>query len=112
MKGLKKLCTPSKVYFVVSILSLIFMMLSNFNSVGTFCMGNYDCPVDNIYLIYVLKIVYIAFITIVLDSLCKNGYASISWFLVFFPIMFYFVVLGLFMISQNASVVVVEEKEY
>lgn len=111
MKGLKKLCTPSKVYFVVSILSLIFMMLSNFNSVGTFCMGNYDCPVDNIYLIYVLKIVYIAFITIVLDSLCKNGYASISWFLVFFPIMFYFVVLGLFMISQNASVVV-EEKEY
>lgn len=112
MKGLKKLCTPSKVYFAVSILSLIFMMLSNFNSVGTFCMGNYDCPVDNIYLIYVLKIVYIAFITIVLDSLCKNGYASISWFLVFFPIMFYFVVLGLFMISQNASVVVVEEKEY
>jgi len=75
-------------------------------------MGNYDCPVDNVYLIYIIKAVYLLFVTIVLDSLCKNGYSGISWFLVFFPIMFYFIALGLFMImKQNSSVMIVQEQQ-
>jgi len=110
---IKKLCTPAMIYFVVSVLTLFIMIFSNIGSQGSFCMGNYDCPVDNIYLIYIIKAVYLLFVTIVLDSLCKNGYSGISWFLVFFPIMFYFIALGLFMImKQKSSVMIVQEQEY
>jgi len=73
-------------------------------------MGVFECPVDNIFPIYIIKLIYLLFVTIVLDSLCKNGYSSISWFLVFFPILFYFVALGLFMIKQNSNVLVIQDE--
>jgi hypothetical protein len=71
-------------------------------------MGEFECPVDNLFLIYIVKFGYLLFVTIILDSLCKNGYASISWFLVFFPILFYFVALGLFMVKQNSTFIVIQ----
>jgi|TARA_B110000495_G_scaffold75097_1_gene64325 hypothetical protein len=109
---IKKLCTPAMIYFLVSVFTLFVMIFSNIGNKGSFCMGNYDCPVDNVYLIYIIKAVYLLFVTIVLDSLCKNGYSGISWFLVFFPIMFYFIALGLFMImKQNSSVMIVQEQQ-
>lgn len=111
-KRIQQLCTPAKVYFVISVLSLLFMVISNIGNKRTFCMGNYECPVDNISFIYLIKSVYVLFITIVLESLCKNGYSAISWFLVFFPIFFYFVSLGFFMISQNSTILVVNQQEY
>jgi hypothetical protein len=98
----KKLCTPAFVYFVISIVALIIMMINNGGNTDKFCLGKYDCPVQNVWMIYLIKLVYILFITIVLDSLCKNGFAPISWFLVFFPIVLFFVALGLFMIGQNS----------
>jgi hypothetical protein len=109
---IKSLCTPAMVYFLVSVITLFYMILNNLGNTRTFCMGDYDCPVDNINVIYFMKTVYLLFVTIVLDSLCKNGYAGISWFLVFFPIMFFFVALGYFMIHQNSSILVVDEVEY
>ena len=109
---IKSLCTPAMVYFLVSVITLFYMILNNLGNTRTFCMGDYDCPVDNINVIYFMKTVYLLFVTIVLDSLCKNGYAGISWFLVFFPIMFFFVALGYFMIHQNSTILVVDEVEY
>jgi hypothetical protein len=90
------------------------MIFSNIGNHKSFCMGNYDCPVDNIYHIYILKTVYVLFFTIILDSLCKNGYSSISWFLVFFPILFYFSALGIFMImkQEKDSLLIIQEYEY
>jgi len=75
-------------------------------------MGNYECPVDNINWIYLIKVIYVLITTIVLESLCKNGYSAISWFLVFFPILFYFIALGFFMISQNSTILVINQQEY
>tara|TARA_R110002020_G_scaffold453643_1_gene668653 strand:+ start:529 stop:870 length:342 start_codon:yes stop_codon:yes gene_type:complete len=109
---IKSLCTPAMVYFLVSVITLFYMILNNLGNKRTFCMGDYDCPVDNINVIYLMKMVYLLFVTIVLDSLCKNGYASISWFLVFFPILFFFVALGYFMINQNSTILIVDEVEY
>jgi len=102
----KKLCTPAMIYFVISISTLLVMILFNIGNTSSFCMGEYECPVDNVFVIYVIKLAYLLFVTIILDSLCKNGYSGISWFLVFFPIMFYFIVLGLFMIRQNTIFIV------
>lgn len=105
--NLKKMCTPATIYFIVSITTLLSMIISNWGNRNKLCMGEFECPVDDIYLIYVVKLAYLLFVTIILDSLCKNGYASISWFLVFFPILFYFVALGMFMIRQNSTIAVV-----
>ena len=107
---LKKMCKPATVYFILSVVTLIVMILSNIGNRRTFCMGEFECPVDNLFLIYLIKLGYILFTTIVLDSLCKNGYGSISWFLVFFPLLAYFVSLGLYMVYRNSMVIVVEDE--
>ena len=112
LKNIRKLCTPARVYFLLSAFTLLIMILSNLGNKDSLCMGGYECPVDNIYLIYLIKVIYVLFNTIVLDSLCKNGFAGISWFLVFFPIIFFFIVLGLFMIRQNQTIVIVQQQEY
>ncbi len=106
LRSLKKLCTPAMIYFVISISTLLVMIFSNIGNTNRFCMGEFECPVDNVFVIYIIKLAYLLFVTVMLDSLCKNGYTSISWFLVFFPILFYFVVLGLFMIRQNSTLII------
>ncbi len=69
----------------------------------------------NKYFYIFCLLIYIAFFTIVLDSLCKNGWGYISWFLVLLPIIFFFVVLGFFMIYQNQvknqTIVYIEEDQ-
>jgi hypothetical protein len=102
------MCTPAMIYFLISMFTLVVMIFSNMGNSNKFCMGEFECPVDNLFLIYIVKFGYLLFVTIILDSLCKNGYASISWFLVFFPILFYFVALGLFMVKQNSTVIVIQ----
>ena len=105
LRSFKKLCSPAMIYFVISISTLLVMIFSNIGNTNRFCMGEFECPVDNVFVIYIIKLAYLLFVTVILDSLCKNGYTSISWFLVFFPILFYFVVLGLFMIRQKSTLI-------
>lgn len=112
LSNLKKMCSPAIIYFVLSIVTLIVMVISNMGNNRILCMGEFECPVDNLLMIYLIKIAYILFSTIVLDSLCKNGYETISWFLVFFPILAYFALLGLFMIYRNSAVNMVHNEEY
>ena len=78
---IKKLCTPATVYFAISISSLLYLIFTNMGNNSTLCVGNFECPVDNIYIIYIIKLAYLLLMTIILDSLCKNGYTSISWFI-------------------------------
>ena len=111
LSSIKKLCTPAMIYFLISVSTLLIMIFSNWGNSKRFCMGEFECPVENLFLIYIIKLGYLLFITIVLDSLCKNGFSAISWFLVFFPLLFYFLVLGLFMIKQNSTLVVAHEQE-
>jgi hypothetical protein len=67
-KDLKKLCTPAKIYFVLSVLSCVIAL---FHGVKFMTVG--------INLI-------IAFIwTALLSWFCKNGFSNFSWFLVLLP---------------------------
>ena len=90
VKDIKKMCTPAVVYLLLSVFALF-------------------------VLIFIGKIIYIGFWTVVLDSLCKNGWGSLSWFLVFLPIILFFVILGLFMIyknnGMNQTIVLVQEEQ-
>lgn len=111
LKEIRKLCTPAMVYFLLSVFSLFMLIFSNRKNVSTLCMGNYTCPIESLLTVYLVKLVYLSIVTIILDSLCKNGYTSISWFLLFLPLIFYFVALGLFMVNRNSTIIVVEQEQ-
>lgn len=81
-----KLCTPSQFYLVVSLITVVLMLLQNKDDTRKYCVGNYSCrlPFSNV-LLFAMKLLFILFWTVVLDSLCKNGYTKLSWMIVLFP---------------------------
>lgn len=101
MKFIKKLCTPAYVYLVVSVVAIIVMMFQNSGNVDVYCLGNYECPVPSTALVFLVKFLYVAFWTFILDSICKAGYKQFSWFMVLFPFILFFVLLGLMIVTQG-----------
>ena len=91
-KDFKKLCTPARLYFFISVLSCVVAL---FNGVKIMTVG--------INLI-------IAFIwTAVLGWICSNGFSNLSWFLVLFPyLMMLFVFFGVMRsITNNRDIMMV-----
>jgi len=103
LKLIKKLCTPAYVYLVISVIAIVLMMFQNCGNVDMYCLGNYECEVPSTALIFLIKFIYVAFWTFILDSVCKAGHKQFSWFLVLFPFILFFVLLGLLMVSQAAN---------
>ena len=103
MKYIKKLCTPAYVYLVISVIAIVMMMFQNSGNVDTYSLGCYNCPVPNTALIFFIKFVYVAFWTFILDSVCKAGHKQFSWFLVIFPFILFFVLLGMMLVAQGAA---------
>jgi|TARA_A100001015_G_scaffold298216_1_gene380679 hypothetical protein len=99
---LKKLCTPSYVYLVISIIFLIVSSMQNFGNVNTYCLGDYSCDVQNTTIIFLVKILYIAFWTWILNLMCKEGSTgtSIAWFLVLIPFILMFLLLGMMVLNR------------
>jgi len=76
-KQFAQLCTPSKLYFLISVVSLIFAFFKHFNIV-----------------LLIVKLLFALVWTLVLSCLCDKGFSYLSWFLVLFP---YFLILLAFM---------------
>ena len=94
---LKKLCTPAYVYLVISIIFIIVSSVQNYGNVNTYCLGDYECDVSNTYLIFILKIVYVAFCTWLLNLMWGAVYSTIAWIIVLLPFILMFIILaGLF----------------
>lgn len=94
--NLKKLCTPSFIYFVISLIALVIMGIQNLSGNDeTFCLGNYKCNVGNKLIVFLLNAIYILFWTFVLDLMCKAGYSELSWFIVLIPFILFFLFLGI-----------------
>jgi len=100
MKSFKKLCTPAALYFVLSMIALVMMVVQNYHNTHTLCLGNYSCSVPSVMMVLVLNLVYILFWTWILQLICKSGWSIISWVLVLFP----FVVISLFVILGMTQV--------
>ena len=98
--GFKNLCAPSLFYLVISAITLFIIAFQNFGDEQLYCLGYYSCPVSSVYLIFILKIIYIIFWTWVLNLICKAGFPVISWLLVLIPILLFFVLLGLLLIRS------------
>lgn len=105
-KDIKKLCSPAQVYLAISVISFLLMALQNIfaGKKGKYCVGIFSCKIPNLLLVFAAKVLYIAFWTIVLNSLCVAGYTQLSWFLVLLPFILFFILIGLLFISLGVTV--------
>jgi hypothetical protein len=98
--GLKSLCTPAYFYLVISIIALLIMYLQNVGNIDIYCMGSYNCGVTSTFFIFFIKIVYILFWTWLLNIICQYGYTNVSWFLVLFPFILMFLLIGVLFLTS------------
>jgi len=103
-KNIKGLCTPSYIYFGISIIVLLIIALQNLGNTNTYCVGMHQCSVPNTFGIFISKIVYIIFWTWILNTLCKAGYINLSWFLVLLPIILMFVMIAALLVAQTGNI--------
>lgn len=86
------LCTPATIYLVLSAIGIIMIAFQNYGiSPNMYCVGNVRCPVQSSMPIFIMKIIYVAFWTFVLNSLCDYGYNQLAWFLLLLPFIFFFI---------------------
>lgn len=86
------LCTPATIYLVLSAIGIIMIAFQNYGmSPNIYCVGNVRCPVQSNAPIFIMKILYVAFWTFVLNTLCNYGYNQLAWFLLLLPFILFFV---------------------
>lgn len=91
-----KLCTPAKIYLVISLISFITLFLQNSNDPNYYCVGMFKAKSGcNNKIYFLFKIVYIIFWTFILQKLCSKGYKYVSWILVLLPFILMFIGIGL-----------------
>ncbi len=99
LSTLNKLCTPSHVYFLISLVSLIIMAFQNLGNVNKYCVGNHECTVKSTLGVFVVKMLYVVFWTWVLNTLCRAGYTRLSWFIFLLPFIAMFVLIALMFLN-------------
>jgi len=98
---LSQLCTPSYIYFIISVLMIAVAVIQNLGNGNQYNLGMFSCRVPSCIAVFVVKIVYILFWTWVLNLMCKDGHTGIAWFLVLLPFILLFVILGMVMVYQK-----------
>jgi hypothetical protein len=88
---ISKLCTPAYIYLVLSVIGLVILTIQNFGNTKKYCVGRYSCIVPSTVLVFLFKIIFVAFYTFILDLLCKSGYTNLSWFLVLLPFIMFII---------------------
>jgi hypothetical protein len=99
-KSLKELCTPAVIYFVISMVSLVMILLQNLTNSNSYNIGSFSCRVPNTAMVFVVKLIYVLFWTYVLNLICKDGHTGLSWLLVLLPWILLFVIIGLLMLNM------------
>jgi hypothetical protein len=99
-KTLKELCRPALIYFIISIVALVMLLLQNLGDNNSYHVGSFSCNVPNTAAIFIIKLIYILFWTYVLNLICKDGHSGLSWLLLLFPFILLFVIIGIMMISM------------
>ena len=99
-KTVKELCSPAMLYFIISIVALVMVLLQNLGNQNSYNVGSFSCRVPSTALIFIIKLIYILFWTWVLNLICKDGHTTISWLLVLLPWILLFVMMGLLIINM------------
>ena len=96
----KQLCTPAKIYVVLSVISIISLFYQNYSDPKKYCVGMFQAKTNcNNKIYFLIKIVYMVFITYLLQMLCNKGYKTFSWILVLLPFVLMFIGIGILMIA-------------
>jgi len=98
---LSQLCTPSLVYFVISVIGLVMAVMQNLGNNRRYNLGSFSCQVPSCVAVFILKIVYVLFWTWILNLMCRDGHNEIAWFLVLLPFILLAIIIGLVMANQN-----------
>ena len=95
------LCRPAQIYILISLIAVLAMLVQNVSNPKKYCVGKYSCDLNfsNLF-IFAGKLLYIAIWTIILNSLCDSGYKELSWVIVLIPIVLFFLLVGLFLVSN------------
>lgn len=102
-KTVKQLCTPAFIYLVMSAISFLILASQNIADSSRFCLGKLSCQIPHVSLVFLIKILYIAFWTWIINTLCKSGYKTLAWVVLFLPVIFFFVLAGLFIIMVTGE---------
>jgi len=97
-RKMKELCTPAFLYFVISIVGLIILVIQNLGNHNVYNLGSFSANVPNTTIIFIVKFIYILFWTWFLNLICKDGHSGIAWFLFLIPFILLFVIMGMIMI--------------
>ena len=98
--NLKELCTPAMLYFVISIIGLVIVLMQNLGNTNSYHVGSFSCRVPNTAVVFIVKLIYVLFWTYILNLICKDGHTSLSWLLVLLPWLLLFVMMGILMINM------------
>jgi hypothetical protein len=96
--GLRKLCPPALLYLVISLIAIFVMSLQNYTNEKVYCLGYYSCDVSSVFLIFVIKIIYVIFWTWILNLICRSGLPIVSWLLVLFPFILFFLLIAIMLL--------------
>ena len=97
----RHLCKPAMAYLAISVVALVAIAYQNMGLSNMYCMGDLSCYVPSTAAVIFSEAIYILFWTWILHLMCRTGYASISWFLVVFPLVLFFVLIGLMMLASS-----------
>jgi len=98
MKFYDKLCAPAKLYLFISMVVYALILVQNLFDMNHFSLGPYSCAHNNCPMILLVQLVYIAFWTWLLQMICKIN-TSVSWAIVLFPFVLYFLLLFVLMVD-------------
>jgi hypothetical protein len=97
------ICAPARLYFVISIIAMVVMLFTNVGGENVYCLGDYKCDVPSITMVFLIKLIYVIFWTWVLSLICKSGNPMISWLLVLFPFILFFILILMMVMSMPAK---------
>jgi len=99
-KSISSLCMPAMVYFILSILAILIVLVQNLGNTNTYQFGSYSCRVTNTAFVFIIKLIYVVFWTYILNLICKDGYPELSWILLFLPFFVFLLLIIFFMMLQ------------
>jgi len=97
MAGLANLCSPALLYLILSTIFFIVILLQNVGNYDIYCVGDYFCRSPNLYLLFIIKALYILIWTWILNLLCSSGLGWLSWIFVIAPFILFFILILLYM---------------
>ena len=96
---LSQLCTPSYIYFLISVLAIAMSAVQNIGNNKKYNLGIFSCRVPSCFAVFIFKVLYILFWTWVLNLICRGGGTAVSWFLVLIPYLIFLIMVGYLLLA-------------